>query len=102
MRGLLAETAVSSDGHLEVGHQWSDQHHLDCFRYSLPSVPELVCSNFSEASFQNCGNSYHGCSVVIMQLISPLGGVFSICKTAHRMWSRIIFWNYKSLTLLNE
>ena len=25
---------VSSDSHLEIGHQWSDQRHLDCFRYS--------------------------------------------------------------------
>ena len=33
-RGLHAERAVSSDSHLEINHQWSDQHHLDCFRYS--------------------------------------------------------------------
>ena len=25
---------VSSDSHLEIGHRWSDQRHLDCFRYS--------------------------------------------------------------------
>ena len=28
------DSAVSSDGHLETGHRWSDQHHLDCFKYS--------------------------------------------------------------------
>ena len=30
-RELHAETAVSSDSHLEIGHQdeWSDQRHLD-------------------------------------------------------------------------
>ena len=33
-RGLNAETIVSSDSILEIGHQWSDQGHLDCFRYS--------------------------------------------------------------------
>ena len=33
-RGLHAETAVSSDGQLEVGNQWSDQHHLDYFKHS--------------------------------------------------------------------
>ena len=26
-----------------VGHQWRDQHHLGCFRYSLSSVPLLHC-----------------------------------------------------------
>lgn len=33
-RGLHAETAVSSDGQLEAGNQWSDQHHLDSFKHS--------------------------------------------------------------------
>ena len=33
-RGLQAETAVSSDWHLEIGRWWSDQRHLECFRYS--------------------------------------------------------------------
>ena len=27
-------STVSSDSHLEIGHQWSDQCHLDCFKYS--------------------------------------------------------------------
>ena len=27
-------STVSSDSHLELGHWWSDQRHLDCFRYS--------------------------------------------------------------------
>ena len=26
--GLHSATAVSSDSNLEIGHQWSDQHHL--------------------------------------------------------------------------
>ena len=25
---------VSSDSHLETGHWWSDDFHLDCFKYS--------------------------------------------------------------------
>ena len=31
-------STVSSDSHLEVGHQQSDQCHQDCFRYSLSSL----------------------------------------------------------------
>ena len=31
---------VSSAGHLEINHEWSDQHHSDCFRYS--SSPVLI------------------------------------------------------------
>ena len=27
-------STVSSGRHLETGHRWSDQHHLDCFKYS--------------------------------------------------------------------
>ena len=26
-------STVSSDSHLEIGHQWIDQHHLDRFKY---------------------------------------------------------------------
>ena len=33
-KGLHAETAVSSDSHLQTGHRCSDQHHLGCFRYT--------------------------------------------------------------------
>ena len=34
-KGLQAETAVTSDSHLENWSQWSGQHHLDCCRYSF-------------------------------------------------------------------
>ena len=27
-------STVSADGRLEIGHRWSDHHHLGCFRYS--------------------------------------------------------------------
>ena len=39
-------STVSSDSHLEVGHQQSDQRHRDGFRYSLSSVLGSVCSCF--------------------------------------------------------
>ena len=32
--GCMQDSTVSSDHHLEIGHQWPDQHHLDCFEYS--------------------------------------------------------------------
>ena len=31
--GLLTETAVSSDCHLVIGLQWSEQRHPDCLKY---------------------------------------------------------------------
>ena len=73
--GLHAEIAVSSDSHLQIGHGWSDQHHLDCFKYSQSAVPRLVCSRFSEANAWNCGSLCHGYSLLIMYLTSPPGGV---------------------------
>ena len=33
-RATCRNSTVSSDSHLQIGHQWSDQRHLDCFRYS--------------------------------------------------------------------
>ena len=42
-------STVSSDSHLQTGPQWSDQHHLDCFKYSYSSVPESVCFHFSRS-----------------------------------------------------
>ena len=35
-RGAVAtcrNRTVISNSHLQIGHQWSDQHHLDCFQY---------------------------------------------------------------------
>ena len=31
---MQKQHTFSTDSHLELGHWWSDQHHLDCFRYS--------------------------------------------------------------------
>ena len=55
---------------------------------SSSSVPRWVCCHFSELSSQNCGSLYHGCSLVFRLL--PPGGGFSIYKTAHRTWLRIL------------
>ena len=30
----------------KIGNRWSDQQHLDCFRYSSSSVPKSVCFHF--------------------------------------------------------
>ena len=32
--GTCRNSTVVSNNHLQIGHQWSDQHHLDCFRNS--------------------------------------------------------------------
>ena len=59
-------STVNSDSHLQIADWWSDQHQLDCFRYSQSSVPELVCSHFLEADYQNCGRLSHDYSLVII------------------------------------
>ena len=40
--GLLAETAIKSDSHLEVGHWWSDQHHLVISTVSLQFQSQFI------------------------------------------------------------
>ena len=47
----------------QIGHQWSGQHHLGCFRYSESSVPGSICSHFFMAKSQNCGSSCPGYSL---------------------------------------
>ena len=89
-RGLRAERAVSSGSHLEIGHQWSDQCHLDCFRYSQCSVSRPTCSHFLEASSQSCGHSYLGYGLVIVQLTSSTRWGFRVCKRAHKIQIRIV------------
>ena len=63
---MCRNSTVSSDSHLEIGHRWSDQRHLGCFKYSYSSVP--VYLHFLEATWWG----------------------FSIYKTAHRAWLRIL------------
>ena len=29
---LYSDSTVSPDGHLEIGHQWSEQRHVDWFK----------------------------------------------------------------------
>ena len=78
-----------SDRHLQIGHRWSDQHHPVCFRSSQPSVPGSIHSYFFVASVWNCDSSCPGSSLVIMWL-SSFAWSFSIYKTAHRIWLRIL------------
>ena len=47
---------VLSNSHLQIGYQWSDQHHLECFRYSSSSAPGSSCSHFFAVNSQNCGS----------------------------------------------
>ena len=35
MEGAIDNSStVSSDSHLEIGPEWSDQHHIGCFKYN--------------------------------------------------------------------
>ena len=36
---ICRNSAVSSDSHLQIGHQWSDQHHLGNLQFQGPFVP---------------------------------------------------------------
>ena len=63
---LCRNSTVCSDSHLDIGRQWSDQRHRDCFRYGESSVPGSVCSHFPEASSRNCGSLCHGYSLVVV------------------------------------
>ena len=87
---ICRNSTVSSNRHLEIGHGRSDQHHLDCFRYSWSSAPGLVCFHFFELNSQNCGSWHHSYSLVTMWLSFSLARGFSIYKTGHRMWLRML------------
>ena len=79
---------VSADSHLEIGHWWSDQCCLGCFKYSYSSVPGLVCSHFSRSVLRTVAAYV---MATVRSLCSSLpGGVFSTYKTAHRIWLRIL------------
>ena len=54
------KSRVSSHSHLQIGHQWSDQHHLGCFRYSSRSC----LFPFLWGQFWNCGSLCHGHHIV--------------------------------------
>ena len=51
--GTCRNNAVSSGGHVEGGHPWSDQYHLDSCKYGWSSLPGWVCSRLLEASSRN-------------------------------------------------
>ena len=100
-RGLHTTAAVSPDGHLEVGHRWSEQRHVDWFQ-SLIFSSRVSLFAFLEAGSQNWGSfwtrfsngehkqSHHSYRLVTLSLTSPPGGRFSIYKTTHRIWLRIL------------
>ena len=88
-RATCRSSTVSPDSHLQIGHWWSDQHHLGCFKYSYSLVLGFIWSYFFEASSQNCGNLSCGwCLVIVWLTSSPW--CFSIYKTAPTMWLRIL------------
>lgn len=59
-------STVISEGHLEIGHQWPEKHHLDCFRYSFQFQGWISLFPFLWVSFQNCSSLCHGYHVVII------------------------------------
>ena len=68
-RGLHADVVqLALTVILKLVLQWSDQHHLDYFKYSESAVPESVCCHFLEASSWNCSGFCQGHSLVVMQL----------------------------------
>ena len=81
---------VSSDSHLEIDHA-SDLISAILIVFSTVSLQfhgQFV--PIFEASSQNCGSLCHGFSLVIMWLTFPPAWVFSIYKTAHRIWLRML------------
>ena len=88
-RGVTCRNStVISNSHLQVGHQWSDQHHLGCFRYSYSSVLGCTCSHLFAIYSQNCGSSSPEYSLVIMEWTLPPGVLVSI--RTHRIWLRVL------------
>ena len=87
-RRLHAETAQSAlTLILKLVMWWSDQHHLDCFKYSWSPVSGWVCSSSLELwQFMSWLQSGQ---YVVKFFHLGVGVGFSIYKTAHRMWLRI-------------
>ena len=65
-RTTCRNSKVSSTVTLKLVMLWSDQCHLDYFKYSSPLVLGSVCSHFFKASSQNCSTLCHGYGLVIM------------------------------------
>ena len=62
---------------------------INLFKVQLLFSSRVRLFPFRWGQFWNCGSSCPGCSLVIMQLaVSP--GILVICKTAHRIWLRIL------------
>ena len=83
---------------LTIGHQWSDQHHLDCFKYSWSLVPGSVFSPFFFFFFGG-GDVQFSEFWQLMPWVQSghyivnvfhLVGVSVSIKTACRIWLRIL------------
>ena len=57
------DSAVSSDGRLEMGRRWSDQRHLNQVQLVFGSSAGVP--HFFQASSGNCGSLCYGYSLLI-------------------------------------
>ena len=76
-------STVSSDSHLEIGHLWSDQHHLAEVQFIFSLLP-FPWGHFLEL-WQLMSWLRSGHDVVNFSLY----GSFGVYKTAYRRWLRI-------------
>ena len=77
-------STVSSDSHLEIGHRWSDQHHLD----GLSTLQfQGVCIHFLKANSQNCGSLCHGSEKAMAPHSSTLARKIPWTEEAGRLQS---------------
>ena len=74
-RATCRNGTVISNSRLQIGHQWSDWHHLGC----LDTVHrQSVCSHLFVVGSRNCGSSCPGSDVAIVCSTSPPGVLVSI------------------------
>ena len=63
-------SSVSSDRHLEVGHPWSDQHHLGClgsvcFHFLRPVVQIVELMSWLQSGWSSCSLLLHLVGVLV-------------------------------------
>ena len=87
-RATCRNGTVISNSRLQIGHQWSDWHHLGCLdtvhrQFRVRLFP-FVCGRFSElrqlVSWVRCGYR-------VLNFSAWCSGIY---KTAHEMWLRIL------------
>ena len=103
-RVACRNSRVNADHHLEIGHQWSDQLHLDCFKYSYSSVLGFVCFHFSRSIFRSVA-AYIMATVRSSCSSFTWGGFQYLQDSSQGMAQNIIYspWEgiKRSLTMLN-